>query len=941
MRALTSQSQAPRPRPAAGLVAVLLGAAALIACDPTGGPPQHGADGGIAACVEQAPAPRTLPPGERAKVEAELDDRDRLIVPADACDRGDYFIEVAEGAPTPCEGFAERVDAALEARLSEVLCNYLGSTDEEADRSFRERENADGQQGPRGRAFSPTRFCATACEETGNPDSKGWGKRDTASFEVTLEPVFAPGPESLPLPEGAERRFYRVRLAATDGVSPQAITMPDASVCSYLEDIRAAVQASLEACGAPVGGAPAECAPPPETSIRIGRECRFPGAGYAATAEMLGWHLDRLGAVRVPEGAAPRAGAPRIALIDTGVEAGVTVSGRLLPDATPDSAAPTHPHGSLMAALMLQVFPAADITSIRALGAGDSPQGFGTTADLARAIWRGLSSTAPDRDPVVPLVMSLSVGWPEVLSRPRRVRGLRRVVSPDTGLWTIDAANGVCEVVEDGPGEAVRYALAAARHAAEMREDQPVSAFAAAGNRSHALRGEAAATAAALGHLDCAAADNDPRLQAAWCDGDTPLPEAPLFLPALWGFEGARVNPWHPEQCVPPTRIVEPVAAVDSRDLPSVADPEVPQAPLVAPGEQVYAGHRGLRLGLAPIGGLCDAAPLRNRRQPLALSGTSVSTALTSGLAAAVQSRAMGLDQPPFGSEALARFLYVTGVAVAGTDGVSAERASLEGMPVRRPNLCRALTVLGNACGAAVSACARELQAGGPALGDPVELAACAQLADACVAEAGGCQDAPAGPLGLIGNYPPAAAGTRAQCPKATFSGDVLAGWTPTGPAPLLVPGERPETVLSTAAAGLVGPQPPIPVCPDCLFTYTAADKKIALVVDVSTKVPAGAVITKPRVVVYDTRFPGTTRGSQTLDLTSSAFTMTPSITTNPWKAGMRITVSGPAPVGTGQLSALAEDWRRYMKAELVCNVSGSSQITSPVDVSVLRLQVP
>lgn len=941
MRALTSKSEAHRPRLAAGLVAALVGAAALVACDPTGGPPHHGADGGIAACVDQAPAPRTLPPGQDKKVDPELDERDRLIVPADACDRGDYFIEVAEGAPTPCEGFAERVDAALEARLSEVLCNYLGSTDEEADRSFRERENVDGQQGRRGQEFSPTRFCATACEETGNPDRKGWGKRDGATFEVTLEPVFSAGPESMPLPEGAERRFYRVRLVATDGIFPLPITMPDASVCSYLEDIRAAVRDALEACGPLSGGAPDECAPPAESAIRIGRECRFPGTGYAATAEMLGWHLDRLGAVRVPEGAAPRAGGPRIALVDTGVEAGLPVSGRLLPDATPDSVAPTHPHGSLMAALMLQVFPGADITSVRALGAGESPQGFGTTADLARAIWRGLSTTAPDRDPVVPLIMNLSVGWPEVLSRPRRVRGLRRVVSPDTGLWTVDPDTGVCEVIEDGPGEAVRYALAMAHHAAEMRDDQPVSTFAAAGNRSHALRGEAAVTAAALGHLDCAAPDNDPRLQKAWCDGATARPEAPLFLPALWGFEGARVNPWHPEQCVPPARIVEPVAAVDSRDLPTVADPEVPQAPLVAPGEQIYAAFRGLKLGLAPIGGLCDTAALRSRRQPLALSGTSVSTALTSGLAAAVQSRAVGLGQPPFGSEALSRFLYVTGVAVAGADGVSAERMSLEGMPVRRPNLCRALTVLGNACGAAVSECARDLAAGGPALGDPAELAACAQRAEACVAEAGGCQDAPARPLAVIANYPPVAAGTRAQCPTTTFSGDVLAGWTPTGPTPLLVPGERAETVLPTVAAGLVGPQPPIPVCPDCLFTYTAAEKKIALVVDVSTKVPAGALITKPRVVVYDTRFPGTTRGSQTLDLTSSAFTMTPSITSNPWTAGMRISVVGPAPVGTGQLSPLADDWRKFMKAELVCNVSGSSLITSPVDVSVLRLQVP
>jgi hypothetical protein len=766
MRAKVSSSSSPRPRLAAGLVSVLVGALALVACDKTGGPPLNGADGGIAACPDQAPAPRTLPDGERKKVDAELDTRDRLIAPADACDRAEYFIEVAEGGPTPCEDFAQRVETALEARLSEVLCNYLGSTDEEADRetrNFEDGQDAQGRPRPRGEEFSPTRFCATACQETGDPRSKGWGKRDTASFDVTLEPVFAPGPEALPLPEGAERRFHRVRLTATDGIFPLAVTMPDASVCSYLEDIRAAVGEALADCNEVRGGAPAECAPPPAEAIRVGRECRFPGAGYAATREMLEWHLERLGAVAPPAGPAPRSGAPRIALIDTGVESGLPVAGRLLPDGALDSVAPTHPHGSLMAALILQVFPAADITSIRALGAGDSPQGFGTTADLARAIWRGLSTTAPDRDPLVPLIMSLSVGWPEVLSRPRRVRGLRRVVSPDTGRWTVDAETGVCEVIEDGPGEAVRYALAMAHHAAELRDGQPVSAFAAAGNRSHALRGEATATAAALGHLDCAAPDNDPRLQAAWCDGATARPEAPLFLPALWGFEGARVNPWQPEMCVPPARLIEPVAAVDSRDLPTAADPEVPQVPLVAPGEQVYAAHRRLSLGLAPIGGLCDTAALRGRRQPMALSGTSVAAALTSGIAAAVQSRALGLEMPPFGPEALARYLYVTGVGVAGADDVSAERVSLEGMPVRRPNLCRALTVLGSDCGASVTDCARDLQAGGPALGDPVELAACAAQAEACFAESGGCQQAPAGPLGVIDNYPPRGRGPARQ----------------------------------------------------------------------------------------------------------------------------------------------------------------------------------
>jgi hypothetical protein len=68
---------------------------------------------------------------------------------------------------------------------------------------------------------------------------------------------------------------------------------------------------------------------------------------------------------------------------------------------------------------------------------------------------------------------------------------------------------------------------------------------------------------------------------------------------------------------------------------------------------------------------------------------------------------------------------------------------------------------------------------------------------------------------------------------------------------------------------------------------------------------------------------------------------MSPAVDPSKWKAGTRIVISGPAPVGTGQITASAADWRKFVKAELLCNVSGSTLITSPIDVSTLRVTVP
>lgn len=897
-------------------------ATSLGACgDDTGGPPVPISDaGGIAACAPQGVAPTKFPANTRLTVREEVDDQQQVLAPADTCDRADYFIEVAAGAPTPCEAFPRAVEEALAASLEDNLCALLGSDVERGELQRRGRTPASSGD------FDPEAFCALACADGGDPRERRWRQKEAASFNVTLVPVFSAG-DGLPLPEGAERRFFRVRLDASTGGEFQRISIPHASVCSFIEDLRAAVAEGQRACE----GAPAEsvCEAPAGESIRVGRECVVLGSGMAATADMLDWHRRRIGLEGVET---PAAAGARVAVLDSGAEAGLGAFPRLLADGTPDVTPPEHPHGSLLTALILQAHQGADLASIRAMGTDGAAVGTGTTAELARAIWLALAHPDLQDDPVRPLLLNLSVGWPEVLSRPRRVRGIRRTIDPDTGAWSYVRGAAICDTIEDGPGEAVRYALAAAHHAEPVR-GAPVAAFAAAGNRSHALRGKASELAATLGHVDCAAAGIPPAVAAAWCADGRPVADAPLFLPALWGHRGVAENPWSPATCGALARIVEPVSALDELDRPAAADVATPATPLAAPGERVYATHPGLSLALQPIGGKCDSTAAGRRKQPLALTGSSVSAALATGLASAVLAPRDGGAVRPQTVRGIARFLYVTGLPVTGADGVSATRPSLDGVPVRRPNACRAERVLGASCGAEVVACADAAPPETQVFGEADELAACAALADACLADARPCEApvvaAPAPPAG----YPPAG-GPASSCFRSTFSGTASAIWKRTDT--LSIPG------LPHAAAATVGPQPPIPVCPDCLLSYVRGAGEtgtVSLTVDVNTKLPTGTIIKSPRVVIYDTRFPGSPQGSQTIDLTSTAYTMSPKVKPADWKAGTRVTITGPAPVGTGRLTPAVSDWQSFVKAELLCNVSGSSLITSPIDVSSLRVK--
>ena len=956
---------------ARGALAVVFVLNTQWACDPTKQAVVPDAELPVNTCAEiSGEAPRIFPAGTAPTVASEVDDKQRIVAPGLTCDRSDFFIEFDNTARTPCSDFPERVKTLLQAFADEDLCNVLGDTDEEQDPPFGVGQAPAGVAPP---GLNPGRVCESYCDPADPERGLLWRPRGAggagAGVTVAVESQFSRGdrPEgrdgfTLPL----ERRFLKVRFEGNVGGQGIPLKIPHATLCQVLERIRRAADEALVDCVDEVDDTSA-CEPAPPVPVRIGRDCDVLGTGYAALPEMLDWHLRRL---NLPPGAPDPGGearpnGPFIALLDSGVQPGLGITD-LQVDGTAAATAPTHPHGSLLAAMMLQVDPGARIVSYRALGGANAPPGLGKTADFARALEQVLFAN-PDTVGL-PTIVNLSVGWPPELSRPRVVRGIRREVDPTTGVWR-HADDALCVTTEDGPGGALRYALAMAYHAHEAAGRPPVTVFGAAGNRGVGQRPNPALMAETLGHLTCSDGSVEPRVHDAWCDGDRPKTEANLYLPALWGHEGVTFNPWRPSDCGEGigARVIEPVGAIDDQDRVAITDPEFAQPPLVAPGERVYGAHPGLTATPKPapliaIGSDCDSAVLQRKTQPMALSGTSVSAALTTAVASVAQFALLRADLEPLSGRALSRFLYVTGhdtLRVGGLGAEPAPAASLNRIPVRRPDVCRARVLPTLGCARGVLDCVRAEPSNGPELGEAGQLADCDALAAGCMqcdADNANCQTldqlCPAprveGLPDVVGFPEPLAPGVVAPagCETSDLATAVDDAYTITGAVSPSTAAVRPESLLPLEGSAIVGPQPPIPVCPDCLIEFTASTRRIRFPASVNTAFPAGAKITSAKLVFYDTRLRSTDLGnwSQTLDLSSTTLAFSPSIKVTDWKAKTQVSVTGAAPVDTvtnsNLLTALTSDWSAFVKADLVCNVTGGGTIIAPIDTSHLKVQV-
>jgi hypothetical protein len=286
------------------------------------------------------------------------------------------------------------------------------------------------------------------------------------------------------------------------------------------------------------------------------------------------WHLTAMNVQ--PPGSSPAGPPAQVALLDTGIDDVLAASGvrRVsVPKLDNDrSGSNRHRHGSVMASLIRQVAPQATIHSIRVF---DS-QNVATTASLARGIEYAALNLSP------PLVVNLSLGWAPEHSAQRKIEGYSAAtLDPDVNGMIVSPT--ICKEKEDGIGQSVKFALDLAR-----RRDALV--IAAAGNRPPFSQAVAVAVLNAF----------------------VEQPEAVLkqmFYPAQWGV-------------VTSSNAVSLAVAAGShtaRSTRSSLSRGLTAALLFAPGEHVYV----------PPGAGKNA-----RAASYTMSGTSVSAALLSGVAA-------------------------------------------------------------------------------------------------------------------------------------------------------------------------------------------------------------------------------------------------------------------------------------------------------------------
>ncbi|MEO0812994.1 MAG: S8/S53 family peptidase, partial [Myxococcota bacterium] len=356
----------------------------------------------------------------------------------------------------------------------------------------------------------------------------------------------------------------------------------------------------------------------------VGRVCDASTMGVAAhaTEEMLNWHYDRVGL----DGIAPMSESlVDVALLDGGIDTALHSSlgvARAF-DFSSDVSGEFHPHGAAMASFIRDLAPSAALFDLRVLDAG----GAGTPADVAQAFDFALFEL---REEGRALIVNMSLGWAPELGDHAQLTG------PD------------CSTYEDPIGEPLRYLMYGSS------ETSGLSVFSAAGNQPTDVNAGVFPPAS-----------NGP--VSASCGAG---PQTDWFYPARWSSE-------------PSCTATDPSGRTFGAAISGVDDVEDPiataipgeEATLVAPGQHVYAQIVGAPA--APEFPSC-AAPATNPgfQNPMALTGTSVATAITSGIAARVQSRMREKSLAPLRTDALNRVLYAAGEDLC--------RVSVLGEPVRR-----------------------------------------------------------------------------------------------------------------------------------------------------------------------------------------------------------------------------------------------------------------
>lgn len=864
------------------------------------------------------------------------DGKPELAVPG--CGDSLFFIDTPQGAPTPCEAFAETVRKRLDAFVEKNAC-ALGA--------------------------SPGEYCAYDCTSPGEFSFK---VRSNVRVWAQVDPVFAPPAVALGTPrDEAHRRFMRVQFMweRTDAPGePVPIRVQPLTLCGFIDGLRReAAEALTDVCPDEAAAwGPALCEggqDEREVDFLVGRECPITGAAQATNPELLSWQFGRLGLdAAAPAGARGEVSADEVApvsvaVIDTGADPAVFSGWSKISkvDGSPDTAGPWNPHAGWMLGHMYSVNPTAEYASYRALDLAGDGSGFGTTDDVARALDVAVQGAPDER----PLVVNMSLGWPEVLSRPRKLTGVYpRVDERQAGRWRRDGARGregACSTVEDGPGEAVRWMLSYMRGRERAGKGAPVAVFAAAGNFG-LDRGAtpSAHEARALGGVTCKAAEfeNGPawaRLRRAWCELDEAgalgiKPNAPLFLPAAWGFTGQGWTPWAEGKCFGRLRLTTPMGAVNGYDMPVLQQGADLNAALLAPGAHVYLEKPQFEGSTHPVEATCGAPPTPGVPvEPVGVTGTSVATAFGSSVGAFVQGALVKLGRPALTPRALARFMYLTGAPLRAGAGST----SLEGVPAKRINLCgaRAALAADAACLDDVLKCIAQDEAEAPleedldarAWLDGGDVRPCAdKLATCGVNVAERCPDDGSEPA-WSPDWPDAdtvlcpnldcTAGSGSPCAGATF--------TSGGPGVVAV-GAQSDDWIDRVASGIAGPQPIVPNCADCGIRYDSSKSpKVMSVVFLISASTTGTYKSALLTIKATTGSP-----AETIDLKAASGGSLSS-----WVPGARIAFSSllaPVVANGKTLSNSPTVWKTYTASLVAQRTSGTTTVTETVNLLITAL---
>ena len=401
----------------------------------------------------------------------------------------------------------------------------------------------------------------------------------------------------------------------------------------------------------------------------VGQECEATASSSGLesnpTPAMLDWHYAALGmsgpTPPIPEESESSIERTLLLQIDGGVHANLMgpLSATQRSFLGSNSVGGHHRHGSAMAVLGRQVAPNVDLAAYQAIDGA----GLATGEAMAQAIDAALFETPVSQ----PLVMQLSLGWASQLAE-------------QSGLH--DGLAGQCQTWQDPFGEPVRYGLYLARRWDERFRDggageempdgygRPVFVVAAAGNRS----GDATASVNAEPFPPVDPSVTPIPLSTGCYGSHTPGSSQAWFFPGQW----TRSVTCRPGEEL---RTAFAVSAVDADYDPAVNAWPNAESPLVAVGQHVMARMQPD----FPTTNVCSAQTFPAIvRMPAAMSGSSVSAALTAAAASQAQTVLLNRKQSALSADAMARLLYLTAEATGRSTSVMGAPVTVRRLNVGR-----------------------------------------------------------------------------------------------------------------------------------------------------------------------------------------------------------------------------------------------------------------